>query len=614
MISIRRALFLVCLLLILGPLVLFWLWPHARMVEHENAEARQYHLLIARTVARTLERYHQDVAGAFNYVVGTLVEGGRAKADNRLLRSLNIRYVARLDSSTGAPLDVVAGTEPGPAKAIEPKLLARLVALASDGNTATGGVVTDGDAQPVFHLVRSAGQNLIVATLDTTYIADLARSIRFGETGHMAIVDGDGRALAHPDPAWERSARDLSGIAPVKRMLAGEAGVAEFRAAGAAADMIAGYAPVRGAGWGVMVTQPVAELRQAADIVRQRVFAIFTCGLLLAALIAIRAGIMITAPLDRLTAGARRMAEGDLDVRVDLGGQATPHEVVVLTRAFNNMAGRLAELDRRSTELRERAEKANSSKTEFVRIVTHELRSPVNAILGFSELLSGRGAARLTPEARDGYLRDINAGARHLLSLVNDLLDLARMECGQFELVEVEFWVDEIAHRARRYVEAQAGERGTEITVSFDGEPPLIHGDERVLFQVLLNLLSNAVRYGYRGGKVTIGTTTTPAGGVEILVADDGPGIAPDDLERVMLPFQRAQSKASTAIDGTGLGLPIVKRFVELHGGTFTLSSTLGQGTRARIALPASRVRSAPFEAPRHRPASHDADPVARAA
>ncbi len=614
MLSIRRALFLICLLLITGPLVLFWAWPQSRRLEHEFNEARQYHLLIARTVSSTLERYHQDLISTFNHITGSMKDAKGAKPDSRILRNLNVRHIVLFDNGSELSASVIEGTRGAAAKPVPTADLAGLRTLASEDTTITSGVMLDADGTPVFYLARAIATGLIVATVDTAYVTEIASSIRFGEQGHMVIVDAGGRALAHPDSSWQKAARDLSALGVVKRVLAGEAGVTEFYSPAFKANMIAGFAPVRGAGWGVMVPQPIAELREVASREQQRMFTIFTIGLLLATLIAIRAGIMITAPLNRLTAGARKMAEGNLDVRVDLNSRTTPHELVTLTRSFNNMAERLAELRQRGIKLRERTEKANSSKTEFVRTVTHELRSPLNAILGFSELLTGRSAIKIPPDMRDGYLRDINAGARHMLSLVNDLLDLAKMESGQYELVEVDFWIDEITRRASRYVETLARERGIEIAVSFDGEPPLVNGDERALFQALLNLVSNAVRYGRRGGRVSIDTRMSASGGVEISVTDDGPGIAPEDLDRVMLPFQRVYSDGHAGVSGTGLGLPIVKRFVELHGGSFSLSSALGHGTRARILLPASRIRAATADQGDGERPADAGDRVARAA
>jgi two-component system, cell cycle sensor histidine kinase PleC len=346
---------------------------------------------------------------------------------------------------------------------------------------------------------------------------------------------------------------------------------------------------------GLLVTGPIAlfwlwPAAQPEAALHTHVFSVLSFGLLLAALVAIRAGIILTDPLMRLNESAKQIAEGRFDVRIVQNSHTTPRELLQLTNSFNNMAAKLADLSARSGALRERAEKASESKSQFVRTVTHELRQPVNAIIGFSELLTGRGAAKLTLEARDSYLRDINAGARHLLSLVNDLLDLAKMESGQYELIEDEFWIDEITRRACRYVEAQARENGIDVAVTFDGDPPLIRADERAMFQVLLNLVSNGVRYGNRGGHVTMDTRRMSDGSVQIVVADNGPGIAPQDLARVMLPFQRVQSSAKAGVQGSGLGLPIVKQFVELHGGTFELSSIVGAGTTARIILPGHRV------------------------
>ena len=322
----------------------------------------------------------------------------------------------------------------------------------------------------------------------------------------------------------------------------------------------------------------------------EHVFSVLAIGLLIAALVAIRAGIIIATPLERLSATARLMAQGDFGVRVETGSKWSPGELNSLSETFNDMAAELADFRARGIELRLQAEQASESKSEFIRTVTHELRSPLNAIIGFSDLLTGRTAASISPEARDGYLADINAGAHHLLSLVNDLLDLARAESGQYVLTEDEFSIDEITRRASRYVEAEAAERQVDVSVHFDGEPPIVRGEERALFQALLNLVSNAVRYGRRGGSVILDVRDLGALGVELVVADDGPGIAPEDLARVMVPFQRACNVHSEGGRGTGLGLSIVKQFVELHGGTFELTSILGAGTRARIVLPATRV------------------------
>jgi signal transduction histidine kinase len=329
--------------------------------------------------------------------------------------------------------------------------------------------------------------------------------------------------------------------------------------------------PTELAGWG-------------ADSTRRLPPNIIAAALLVAALIAMRAAIIIVGPIDALHRSAQRMAAGELNVRVPEPDRFAPRELLTLTAAFNDMAASVS-------QLRTEAERINASKSEFMRTVTHELRSPLSAIIGFSDLLTNRTGAPLPPEACDAYVRDINAGARHLLALVNDLLDLARAEAGQYELVEDEVWLDAVMKRAARYVELEARARHMQVIVASDGEAPCVNGDERALFQVLLNLASNAVRYGRSGGTVTITSQHLSDGSCAFSVCDDGGGISADDLARVMLPFQRAPGAHDAGIIGSGLGLPIVKRFVELHGGTFTLVSTVGVGTTARVELPRSRVR-----------------------
>jgi signal transduction histidine kinase len=591
MISIRRVLLLVCLLLVMGPLVLIWAWPQARALEREFEQVREFHLLVAKTMAQTLERYHTDLLGIFSPPTSETAGSIAPSAmDPAVLRALNVRYTAIVERDSGVLIRGADGLARAPTGPMDAGLLESLKDIATDNTPGLTGVRFDHDGIPAIFIVRTVGQQLLVGVVDTSYLAKLGSSITFGNRGHAVIIDQNGRALAHPDPAWVRKASDLSGLPIVKRVRSGEAGVATFFSPAFKTDMIAAFTPVPGTGWSILVPQPLSELREAASSVRQHFFTVFLVGLLIAALIAIRAGIIITAPLDRLNDSARKMAHGDLDVRVETGGALMPHELGTLTTTFNDMAAKLSELRDHGIALREQAEKASASKSNFMRTVTHELRSPVNAIVGFSDLLTGRHAANLSPEARDGYLRDISAGGRHLLSLVNDLLDLARAESGQYQLIEDVFWLDEITHRASRYVEMEARERNVSVEIIIHGEPPSIRGDERALFQALLNLVNNAVRYGRRGGIVTIDVGRPAWHGVDIVVSDDGPGIAPDDLARVMLPFERAHNAHSEPTRGSGLGLPIVRQIAELHGGSFELTSVLGQGTRARITLPASRV------------------------
>ena len=587
--SLRSSFMMIFTALVAAPLLLFWAWPHSRAQLNERAEAYERHLLLARNLGSTLKRYHGDIASTFEYLGGELAAGREVTNADAILSNLRVTHLCLIDPAEARVVGVV-GRGPVAGTPVPPAKMQRLMALAAEGTgTAFSGVEADQEGKPVIYLARTIGAQLAVAAVDTSYFVELGRSIRFGLKGHAVIVDRAGRVLAHPMPQWEADRRDISKVSAVKRMLDGETGVDVFFSPAYKDDMITGFTAVRGTGWGVMVPQPLTELREKAERAHLSGFFVVAIGLLAAALVAVRVALTLVGPLNRLIVGARLMEHGNTDVRIHVRGRMVPREVRNLVSSFNAMAAAAQEARTRELAALTKAEQANASKTEFLRTVTHELRSPLCAMIGFSELLAAERHGPLAPSYRQ-YARDIRIGSRHLLSLVNDLLDLAKIEAGQYTIADETVCLGETAARAVRYVSEKANERGVAVTVRHAGPVPAVRGDERALFQSILNLVSNAVRYGRDHGKVTIGTRALPTGELEIEVADDGPGIAEQDLARVMLPFQRVSSDANRRVEGSGLGLPIVKRLIELHGGRFELESTVGKGTTARICLPADRV------------------------
>lgn len=312
----------------------------------------------------------------------------------------------------------------------------------------------------------------------------------------------------------------------------------------------------------------------------------FAIGLAVFTTVVLRLGLVVVQPLRDMLAVVRRMEAGDANARIRVSGAFVPSEIRALQEAFNALAERNDEAQRREREARLAAESESKAKTDFLRFVTHELRSPANAVIGFAELIASERHGPLGAPSYREHVRDILAGSRHLLSLINDLLDLSKIEAGKYPLTLEPIGVDELIERCRRYLQPLLIENGISMSSRYDGAIPALVVDERAMFQAILNLASNAARYGIVNGSVEISARLLADGSAEILVVDDGPGIAPADLPRVMEPFQRAESSKSRHIQGTGLGLPIVKRLVELHGGTFELSSELGRGTRACIRLP----------------------------
>jgi len=260
------------------------------------------------------------------------------------------------------------------------------------------------------------------------------------------------------------------------------------------------------------------------------------------------------------------------------------------------IVGTMAEITeekRRERELRrarDGAELANRSKSEFLANMSHELRTPLNAIIGFSELMKNEVLGTIAIPAYAGYVRDIHDSANHLLNIINDILDLSRIEAGKLKLFETAVDLGGAAQGTARLVTERAADSGVRVTTEIEKDLPTLWGDERLVKQILINLLANAVKFTPRGGSVAVRAFKDPEGRLSLSVADTGIGIAESDLARVMEPFGQADGSLRRRYEGTGLGLPLVRSFVELHGAKFDLKSQVGSGTTATVLFPVERT------------------------
>jgi len=245
--------------------------------------------------------------------------------------------------------------------------------------------------------------------------------------------------------------------------------------------------------------------------------------------------------------------------------------------------------ERRALIALKEAEKANASKTQFLANMSHELRTPLNAIIGFSEILANQMMGAM-PAVYIDYAGDIRQSGAHLLALVNDILDISRIEAGRLDLAEVPVDLERCLKDAVAIVRplAEAGELSLEVEQS--GKLPGVCGDETKLKKILVNLIGNAVKFTPKGGRVTVSAQGSPRDGVEIAIADTGIGIAESDLALVLAPFGQVASAYCRGHDGSGLGLPISKALVELHDGTLEIDSARDAGTTILIRLPAGRT------------------------
>ncbi|WP_332687596.1 sensor histidine kinase [Devosia sp.] len=253
----------------------------------------------------------------------------------------------------------------------------------------------------------------------------------------------------------------------------------------------------------------------------------------------------------------------------------------------------LEEARQMSEEARRHAEQANIAKSQFLATMSHELRTPLNAIIGFSEVLKSELlGAHQVPQYKE-YAGDIHGSGQHLLNLINELLDLSRIEAGKYELNEEVVSLVDIAEDCRRMMELRAKAKGIDLVYNVGNNLPRLWGDERAIRQVVLNLLSNAIKFTPQQGKVTLVVTRSADGGQMVSVKDNGPGIPEDEIATVLSSFGQGSLAQKTAEQGAGLGLPIVQKIMELHQGRFDLFSKLRFGTEVIATFPRARVMDA---------------------
>ena len=270
---------------------------------------------------------------------------------------------------------------------------------------------------------------------------------------------------------------------------------------------------------------------------------------------------------------------------VELRANATPDGGAVAT--FTDVTElRLAE--QRALAARDAAQAASRAKSDFLANMSHELRTPLNAIIGYSEAITARIFGPIAPRYAE-YARDIHASGQHLLQIIGDLLDLAKIEAGRMELAEESLDLRALAENALHMMRERAQRAGLALTLECPARDTALRGDARAIRQILLNLVSNAIKFTAAGGKVSAAIAEVPAGRLALVVADTGIGMAAHEIPKALEPFGQISGTLSRRHQGTGLGLPLVKSFAELHQAEMAIESAPGKGTRVSIVFPAER-------------------------
>jgi two-component system cell cycle sensor histidine kinase PleC len=266
-------------------------------------------------------------------------------------------------------------------------------------------------------------------------------------------------------------------------------------------------------------------------------------------------------------------------------------EEALMRFSYEDMSRELEETRDEALMKRAEAEAANVSKTAFLANMSHELRTPLNAILGFSEIIARECLGPVGSPRYKEYADDIHNSGSHLLSLINDLLDVAKIEAGRMEIEPHMIETGRTLEGALKVVNVKAREKLQTLTIAVEDPAAVLYADERALKQILINLASNAVKFTQAGGRIEVRARRNDGGDFELMVGDNGPGIPKEKLDRIFMPFSRVDNRYSSEHTGTGLGLALVRGLAELHGGRTWMESEEGNGTRVFVVLPTTAVQ-----------------------
>ena len=572
----------------------------------QSAEAR----LAANRVNNFLEYQERQLmeVDRLPWMSGVFTEADRVSEYERLMKQVPaIMEIEHIDAS-GQTAMRISRTDPN-----------RLAAPPSRGNDAaireakrlgkwySPTYLREGN-MPHVTLAMTVGDEragVTIAHINLKFVADVVATMRFGRAGQAYIVDSANKLVAHPNLSLVLRRMDLSGLLPAYLLDRGKRGPNRSDAPGEksavsgplpslaffesesleGARVLSSAVHIATTDWWVVVEQPYSEALSGVFDTLKRTLGFLLLGLALAFASSYLLARMFAAPILRVQRGAARIGAGDLSTRIDLH---SGDEIEDLAAEFNKMAAQLEEyttgLEKMVADKTAQLELANRHKSEFLANMSHELRTPLNAVIGFSDVLKEQYFGLLNDKQQE-YVRDINDSGQHLLSLINDILDLSKIEAGRMDLDLSRFNLPAAIDDALVLVRERAHRHNLQIKSSIGADIGDMVADERKLKQILINLLSNAVKFSHPGGSVLV-AAMRGAGEVIVSVKDSGLGVAPHDQAAIFEEFHQLTTEGHPRQEGTGLGLALTKRFTELHGGRIWVESEAGKGATFSFTLP----------------------------
>jgi len=465
--------------------------------------------------------------------------------------------------------------------------------------------------------LKGPDAGVAVAEVNLKFFWSVISQMQIGRAGYAYVVDSGGVLIAHPDIGLVLQKTALGALPQVRAALAaaprpagGEGSEATIGKDMDGRKVLTAHAAIAPVGWHVFVEQPVREAFSPLYAAIRRTGILLLVGLVLSTVASLVLARRMLRPIHALQQGAARIGAGSLDERITL---RTGDELEALAEQFNRTAAQLQEsyatlehkVRERTADLTEalralqektqQLEVASRHKSIFLANMSHEFRTPMHAIIGCSEILLD-SSLPVTEEERSQFLRDILANGRHLLALINDVLDLSRIEAGRLELRIEPTAVREVLDAVHGTMRPLAAKKRIQLDLECAEGVGLFPLDGVRVRQALLNLVGNALKFTPEGGRVWVrGFLSHPDGGLRIEVEDTGPGIPVEEHERIFVEFQQAPVAHSAGRpEGAGLGLTLARRFVEMHGGRLWVESEVGRGSRFIFTLPADAGSGAP--------------------